>query len=110
MVLAGDPFYLEGFTEPSANPWRCCAEIVPRILEFPIYPLGNLLSRMLHTTRYVPEVGLSETAIGIQPVPQRPDLLFEWNEPFLGEGLLRPGTALPTGAVWRPAVWVFGTF
>ena len=36
-------------------------------------------------------------------------MLIEWGENFLGEGNLQQGFELPTGAVWAPALWVFGT-
>ena len=42
-------------------------------------------------------------------IPERPALLIEWGENFLGEGNLQQGFTLPTGAVWAPALWVFGT-
>jgi hypothetical protein len=52
---------------------------------------------------------ISDEVIGIQPVPERPRLLVEKHDPFLGPGFLSPGIELPTGAVWRPSLWVFGT-
>src|SRR5262245_42683690 len=51
---------------------------------------------------------ISDEAIGLQPVPDRPPLLVERNGLFLGPGFLSPGIELPTGAVWRPSLWVFG--
>lgn len=45
----------------------------------------------------------------IGDIPERPALLIEWGENFLGEGNLQQGFELPTGAVWAPALWVFGT-
>ncbi|MGI9500614.1 MAG: hypothetical protein ACR2P3_11280 [Geminicoccaceae bacterium] len=42
-------------------------------------------------------------------IPERPALLIELGENFLGEGNLQQGFELPTGAVWAPALWVFGT-
>ena len=42
--------------------------------------------------------------------PNRPRLLLELGAPFLGRGPLRQGITLPTGAVWQPAMWVFGTY
>src|SRR5262245_32489347 len=61
-----------------------------------------------------PEAGesksrISDEVIGIQPVPDRPPLVFEKHDPFLGNGFLTPGIELPTWAVWRPSLWVFGT-
>ena len=45
----------------------------------------------------------------VEDVPDRPTLLLELGEPFLGTGPLGPEVELPTGAVWRPSLWVFGT-
>ncbi|MCY3727933.1 MAG: hypothetical protein OXF97_02900 [Nitrospira sp.] len=45
----------------------------------------------------------------VEDVPERPTLLLELGEPFLGTGSFGPEVELPTGAVWRPALWVFGT-
>lgn len=42
-------------------------------------------------------------------IPERPGLLLELGDNFLGEGNLGQGFELPTGAVWTPALWVFGT-
>jgi hypothetical protein len=42
-------------------------------------------------------------------IPERPALLLELGDAFLGEGNLGQGFELPTGAVWTPALWVFGT-
>ncbi|MGI9490229.1 MAG: hypothetical protein ACR2RF_30950 [Geminicoccaceae bacterium] len=42
-------------------------------------------------------------------IPERPALLLELGDAFLGEGNLGQGFELPTGAVWSPALWVFGT-
>ena len=45
----------------------------------------------------------------VEDVPDRPSLLLELGEPFLGTGPLGSEVELPTGAVWRPSLWVFGT-
>ena len=45
----------------------------------------------------------------VEDVPYRPTLLLELGEPFLGTGPFGPEIELPTGAVWRPSLWVFGT-
>jgi len=45
----------------------------------------------------------------IGDIPERPPLLLELGDPFLGEGELDEGFELPTGAVWQPRLWVFGT-
>ncbi len=42
-------------------------------------------------------------------IPERPGLILELGDDFLGQGNLGQGFELPTGAVWTPALWVFGT-
>ena len=64
-----------------------------------LYPLGE--------TTGVPR--LSDKPIPYQVVPERPSLLIEEGCKFLGNGNLPPGVKLPTGAVWTPCLWVFGT-
>lgn len=41
--------------------------------------------------------------------PDRPPPLLELGDKFLGNGNLQKGYTLPTGAVWSPDLWVFGT-
>lgn len=54
---------------------------------------------------------LSDIPLPLQvgDVPDRPALLLELGEPFLGTGPFGHEIELPTGAVWRPSLWVFGT-
>lgn len=42
-------------------------------------------------------------------IPDRPPLLLEIGDPFLDTGELDVGFELPTGAVWQPRLWAFGT-
>lgn len=80
------------------------------IFEMPIEPLAHLFEDILGAEHYASESELDPHPIGIQPIPGRPDLIVETNEYFLGPGPLAQGIELPTGAVWRPALWVFGTY
>ena len=48
--------------------------------------------------------------LNIESVPDRVKPIIELGEPYLGTGTLSPGFELPTGAVWQPALLVFGTF
>lgn len=41
------------------------------------------------------------------PLPTPP--IFELGDVFLRPGNIKPGFELPTGAVWQPRFWVFGT-
>lgn len=79
-------------------------------LETPAEPLAHLFEHLLCSEHVEPHTDLDRHAIGIQPVPERPPLLLELNEEFLAPGFLRQGIVTPTGAIWRPSLWVFGTF
>ncbi len=52
---------------------------------------------------------LSDEPKPYQVVPERPPMLLELGCKFLGRGNLPEGIELPTGAVWSPCFWVFGT-
>ncbi|MDF1792695.1 MAG: hypothetical protein P1U88_12335 [Thalassobaculaceae bacterium] len=43
-------------------------------------------------------------------LPERATPLLEIGPDLLGTGPLDPGFELPTGAVWQPALWVFGQY
>jgi hypothetical protein len=45
----------------------------------------------------------------LEIIPQRPKYLLELGNPYLGTGRIKPGFALPTGAVWQPTLILFGT-
>ena len=42
-------------------------------------------------------------------LPERNPPIYEWNLPFLGPGNIISGFKSPTGEVWQPAFWVFGS-
>ena len=56
------------------------------------------------------------SALGSEPIPMktkeelpsRTPPIIEIGPDFLGTGNIGPGIELPTGAVWQPALWVFG--
>ncbi|MEO6034590.1 MAG: hypothetical protein ABIQ35_04985 [Verrucomicrobiota bacterium] len=48
--------------------------------------------------------------LDLSTFPERPAPLLEIGDKFLGKGNLQRGFTLPTGAVWSPNLWVFGTF
>lgn len=89
--------------------WRAF-ECFPELLTCPHDPLAALFGFLTHAEHVEPETGLDPYAIGIQPVPARPPLVFECNEGFLKPGWLSQGVETHTGAVWRPSIWVFGTY
>ena len=86
------------------------AEAAPTFLTWPNEPLGHLFETLFFTEHDKLKTDLDEQAIGLQPIPSRPPLLLELNEGFLAPGFLNRGIELPTGAIWRPSVWVFGQF
>lgn len=61
--------------------------------------------------------GSSESRLSDKPqpylsdedLPKRTPPLLEIGDLFLGRGNLAPGFELPTGAVWQPRFWVYGT-
>ena len=50
------------------------------------------------------------TPLQIEADPPRPMMLFRLGESFQHTGQLQDGIAIPTGAVWHPALWVYGTY
>ena len=42
-------------------------------------------------------------------LPKRTAPILEIGDAFLGQGNIRPGFTLPTGAVWQPRFWVYGS-
>lgn len=89
--------------------WKL-GEMFMEALASPAEPMAHFGSWLLCAEHYAPESPLDEYAIGLQPIPDRPDLLIETNEKFLDIGFLNQGIVIPTGAVWRPSFWVFGTY
>ena len=45
-----------------------------------------------------------------EELPARTPPLLELGSDFLGTGNLHPGFKIPTGAVWQPSLWVYGTY
>ena len=54
---------------------------------------------------------LSDVPIGpqVDKVPKRPEPLFEYGDPFLGTGEIKPGLPLFTGQVLQPDLLFYGT-
>lgn len=48
--------------------------------------------------------------LDLENFPERPRPPIELGNHFLGTGTLWPGFELPTGAVWQPALFAFGTW
>lgn len=115
-----DEFYIDPYAErveydpyvqhDSAPLYWKLGETFLEMLSAPAEPLAHLGQFILCEEHYSPETPLDDYAIGLQPIPERPDLLVETNEKFLDIGFLNQGIVIPTGAVWRPSFWVFGTY
>ena len=86
------------------------AEAFPTVLTWPEEQVAKLYGHLLHAEHVELETELEEEPIGLQPIPPRPPLILELNDLFLGPGFLNQGIETPTGAVWRPSVWVFGQY
>ena len=98
------------FPEAESPLWCELLEAGPTVLSWPDEPLANFFGHVLGVEHHIIESAIEEHPIGIQPIPARPPLLVEWNELFLGGGTLAQGIETPTGAIWRPAFWVFGEY
>ena len=94
--------------DDSVRPLGRAIEVVPDMFTRPAPRIAEFFSHVIGAEHDEVHSALSEEPIGIQPIPDRPPLLIELNETFLGTGPLAEGVELPTGAVWRPAFWVFG--
>ena len=85
------------------------------VLELPHEPLvkiSELLTGAKHDGTVFTDPddsSTSEIPIGIQPLMERPPLIIEYPDKFLGPGKISEGFELPSGAVWRPTLWVFGS-
>ena len=110
-------YFHEGEFEEERPPlswklWEKAVEIVD-VPHEPLVKLGELLTGGEHdgTVFTDPDNSwVTDFPIGIQPIMPRPPLpLGEFGERFLGRGTINEGIELPTGAVWRPALWVFGS-
>lgn len=42
-------------------------------------------------------------------LPRRTAPILEFGDAFLGQGNIKPGITLPTGAVWQPRLWIYGS-
>lgn len=110
--IEGDPnqFYMGAMSAPASHaPWHIEAiESLPTLITAPNECLAQGFGKLIRGCHDHPATELSDIPIGIQPVPERPPLIVEWNESFLATGFLERGLETPTGAVWRPALWIFG--
>ena len=65
-------------------------------------PLGESVSTSRFSDEKIQLIEPSDTG-------NRPPLIYEYGDDFLGQGELQEGFTTPWGAVWQPQFWVFGT-
>ena len=80
------------------------------VLSMPVEPMACFFEKITFSEHDHIKTTLDDDPIGLQEIPERPRLVLELNEDFLRPGFLKQGIRIPTGAVWRPALWVFGTY
>lgn len=108
-----DPFAERVEYDPSVrepNPefqWHL-SEALFDALSAPADPLAGFFSHLIGAEHDEIHSPLHDHAIGLQMIPERPPLAIEWGEKFLSPGRLEQGIETGTGAVWRPALWVWG--
>jgi hypothetical protein len=101
---------LGDFPDQQPPAWAKLLEFGPKMITRPNDRFARwfgLLFRMEHDRV---ETELSDEVIENHFIPERPNLLLEWNERFLAPGFLNQGIETWSGAVWRPSVWVFGQY
>ena len=113
-VFSNDVVFDEGvIEEPPLEDESWIHEILeatPTALTWPAAPLSETFHCLLHADHDIVTTELSDEPIGLNSIPPRPPLILEWNEQFFDSGWLEQGVVLPTGAVWRPSIWIFGQF
>lgn len=45
----------------------------------------------------------------VRPFPARPKTLHLFGDEFLNHGNIQPGIKIPTGAIWQPSLFIYGT-
>jgi hypothetical protein len=67
-----------------------------------LYPLGETTDTPRFSEEHVQLKAPSDTG-------NRPPLIYEGGDLFLGTGKLYEGFETPWGAIWQPQLWIFGT-
>ena len=67
-----------------------------------LFPLGETFEVSRFSDEHIQLLEPSDTG-------NRPSLIYEGGDLFLGTGNLQEGFETPWGAVWQPQLWVFGT-
>ena len=79
------------------------------ILEGPLEPLTNLFGTIHDAEHFETHSHIDDHYREPIDIFPRVPLPIEWNEKYLGQEFLKQGVELPTGAVWRAGLWIFGT-
>ncbi len=87
--------------------------VIP-VISAPLAPVQVQAANKLHLGESSGDSRLSDKPrkfldVPNKGVPERPPLLFEFGDAFLGQGNLNPGFELATGWVVQPRLWIFGT-
>jgi hypothetical protein len=67
-----------------------------------LFPLGETFEVSRFSDEHIQLLDPSDTG-------NRPSLIYEAGDLFLGTGNLQEGFETPWGAVWQPQLWIFGT-
>ncbi len=67
-----------------------------------LFPLGDSIGESRFSAEHIQLLEPSDTG-------NRPPLIYEGGDLFLGTGDLQEGFETPWGAVWQPQLWIFGT-
>lgn len=73
-------------------------------------PAGADLENITDLPKRIRHTDLSDVSIPLQELPERPDTLFYLGDPFFGRGPISTGFEIPTGAVWQPQFFPFGSY
>ncbi|WP_309387572.1 hypothetical protein [Cerasicoccus frondis] len=63
----------------------------------------SIVTRIRHSA-------LTDEAIPLADLPERPELLLSYGDPFFGVGPISEGFKIPTGAIWNLQLFIFGDF
>ena len=67
-----------------------------------LFPLGESIGESRFSNEHIQLLEPSDTG-------NRPPLIYEGGDLFLGTGNLQEGFETPWGAIWQPQLWIFGT-
>lgn len=73
-------------------------------------PTLEELEDLTELPKRIKNTALPTRSIPLQNIPERPDTLFHFGDSFYGEGPISKGFEIPTGAVWQPQFFPFGTY